>query len=71
MAIAAGATPTVTSLKVLFKTAAYLKDVSHRNYTVAPDDQSFLFVKNPGLNAPPRTRLRTSIDQLYRAKVGR
>ena len=69
--IAPGATPTVLSLKVLFSTAAYLREVRHRQYTVAPDDQTFLFIRNPGLNAPSRTRLTTSIDQLYRAKVGR
>ena len=70
-AIALGATPAVTSLRVLFRTDAYRKEVRHRHYTVAPDDQSFLFIKNPGLNAPSRTRLTTSIAQLYRAKVGR
>jgi serine/threonine-protein kinase len=69
--IAAGATPVVTSTKVLFNTSGYLKEVRHRHYTVSPDDQSFLFIKNRDRNALPRTRLTTSIDQLYRAKVGR
>jgi hypothetical protein len=59
------------SLKVLFRTDDYRKEVRHRHFTVTPDDQSFLFIKHPGLNAPARTRLTTSIDQLYRAKVGR
>ena len=70
-AIATGPVPTVTSLTVLFRTDAYITDVRHRNFTVFPDDQSFLFVKRPGLNAPARTRLTTSIDQLYRAKASR
>jgi serine/threonine-protein kinase len=70
-AIAPGAAPTVTSLRVLFRTEAYLTDVRHRQYTVAADDQSFLFVRNPAVNAPTRTRLTTSIDKLYRARAGR
>jgi hypothetical protein len=69
--IAPGPVPTVTSQKVLFRTDAYGTGVRHRSYTVFPDDQSFLFIKQPGLTAPSRTRLTTSIDQLYRAKVGR
>jgi len=69
--IAPGPTPTVTSLRLLFHTPNYAMDTRHRGYSVAPDDQSFLFVKNLALNAPPRVRLATSVGQLYRAKSGR
>jgi hypothetical protein len=37
-AIAPGPVPTVTSLKVLFRTDAYQTEVRHRRYAVAPDD---------------------------------
>jgi serine/threonine-protein kinase len=68
--IASGVTPTVSALRVLFHADSYAPDTKHRSFAVAPDDQSFLFVKTPGLNAPPHVHLATSIARLFRAKGG-
>jgi serine/threonine-protein kinase len=68
--IASGATPSVSSLRVLFRTPSYVLDVKHRGFAVEPGDQSFVFMKNAALNAPKRAHLTTSVAALYRAKRG-
>jgi serine/threonine-protein kinase len=69
--IASGATPSVLSRKTLFHTPFYEAEIRHRAYAVAPDDQSFVFVKDTAVNAPPRVRLTTSVPSLYRSKARR
>ena len=69
--IATGPTPTVTSIRPLFSTFGYYIDSRHLGYAVAPDDQSFVFVKDPSLTAPPRVRIVTNVARLLATKVGK
>ena len=47
--VASGNAFRVTSTRVLFSVRGYEADNRHRNYSVAPDGRSFVFVKSPGL----------------------
>jgi serine/threonine-protein kinase len=68
--IAPGSVPTVTAIRTLFGANSYAADTRHVGYTVMPDDQSFLFVKQP-LNTAPRVHVTMNLARLLREKIGK
>ncbi|HYW30143.1 MAG TPA: protein kinase [Gemmatimonas sp.] len=70
--IAAGAPFRIAGEQVLFSTRDYLTDNRHRNYTVAPDDGTFYFVKSmAGQGAQSQGVVTLNWFEELRQKVGR
>jgi Tol biopolymer transport system component len=70
--IATGDVPSVTATRVLFRANDFWGDTRHRGYSVAPDDQSFVFVRAPSETlSSTRVRLTMNVGALIRAKLGR
>jgi eukaryotic-like serine/threonine-protein kinase len=68
--VAPGPSFRVVSEKVLFAARGYISDNRSHNYTVSPDDRSFLFVR-PTAGASSRLVVVMSWFEELRAKVGK
>ena len=60
----------VLSERVLFSTVDYVSDTRHRRYAVSPDDQSFIFARQPGGQTTRVVVVLNWFEEL-RARVGR
>ena len=68
--VAPGPSFRVASERVLFAARGYISDNRNHNYTVSPDDRSFLFVR-PTAGAPSRMIVVMNWFEELKAKVGK